>query len=163
MSFRRVRFSLPLITVAFGIASVAVIAWAIRWPYDRRALATAATATPGRGDRPAEASALPLSKFEPIWKLDLRRPLADTLAPAPATTPAVAAARTPPPGMKLAGTIIEPERSLALLVGASGKVELKSIGDRFAGAEVLQIDPGAVTLQHNGQPLILRIGKEPKR
>ena len=153
---------MSLITVALAIASVVVIAWAIRWPYDRRAIATAATATPGRGDRPADSSTLPLSKFAPLWKLDLRRPLTDT--PAPANNPAVAAAtRTPPRGMKLAGTIIEPERSLALLVGASGKVEIKSIGDRFAGAEVLQIDPGAVTLQHNGQPLILRTGKEPKR
>jgi hypothetical protein len=95
-----------------------------------------------------------LAQIEQLASLDLRRPLYDT--PAAAAAPA----QRPPLALKLAGTIVEPGHSRAVLVGPEGKVELKSVGQSVAGAEVLRIDPESVTVRYLDQEVQLTLQRE---
>ena len=97
--------------------------------------------------REAAATALPpLASFAPVWSVNLRRDLGTA-------SPRASAA---PLQVKLAGTIMDPRRPLALLAGPDGRTELKAIGESAHGARVLRIQPYAVELSYQGRTLTLR-------
>jgi hypothetical protein len=103
----------------------------------------------------------PLESFEPAWSLPLRRPLVDP--PPPAVVPAAATQPGRPPNLmvRLIGTIIDGRRPRGVfLVGLSG-VEIKTVGERAGGAEILRIDDNAAILSYNGQTFTLRREKTP--
>ena len=89
-----------------------------------------------------------------VADLDLRRPVYDP--------PAVQAPTQPPPSLalRLLGTVVETGHSRALLVGADGKLQLKSIGDSLAGAEILRIGPDTVTVRHLDADVELKIERK---
>lgn len=68
----------------------------------------------------------------------------------------------PPPALalKLSGTVVEPGRSRAILIGADGKAQLRGIGDIVDGAEVLEIAADSITVRYLGSPMVLKPNKE---
>jgi hypothetical protein len=99
----------------------------------------------------------PLSAFEPAWRVDLRRPLNDA-APGDATAAGPAATGT---GLRLVGTIIDGgSRPRGIfIVGAAAALELKAVGEKAGGAEVLSIDARSATVSIDGRPVILKLEK----
>jgi hypothetical protein len=118
-------------------------------------------AAPTSSDDARQAAGVPpLESFEAAWSLPLRRPLVDPPAPV-----IVAAATQPgrPPNLmvRLIGTIIDGRRPRGVfLVGLTG-VEIKTVGERAGGAEILRIDDNAATLSYNGQTFTLRRERTP--
>jgi hypothetical protein len=106
----------------------------------------------------------PLAELEALCQQDLRRPLYDAPPPVP-----IAAPPPPPPAplpFKLAGTVIEPGRSQALLQMADGRIQLNRVGDTVGGpaagintAQILQIDRDNITLMYHGRQQVLNIEK----
>jgi len=98
----------------------------------------------------------PLKSFDSVVSLDLRRPLFD------APPPVVVENQPPPPPLtiRLAGTIMEPGRNLAMLVTQEGKIELKAVGESSGNAQILAIEADAVTVRFNGENITLQVEKE---
>ncbi len=97
----------------------------------------------------------PLSSFAPAWSLDLRRPLSD--AATPATSPSDTVAGTLP--VRLVGTILGPSRPRGIFISVLGQMEMKAVGEKAGGAEILSIDERGATLSIAGRPVILKIEK----
>lgn len=153
MTTRTMRRLLWALTAMAVTASAVVILAAARWPYPSAPKVTDSKpriATPHPGETHA---AIPmLEEFLSAAEVDLRRPLVDP-APPPRQPP-------PPLAMKLAGTIVEPGQSRALLIGADGKVQLKRAGETLDGVELLSIDHDSVTVKYLGSPLVLTATQE---
>lgn len=98
----------------------------------------------------------PVSAFEPLWGLELRRPLVDA-------APASAGAANPeqpdgPPGLRLRGTIVEPDHSMAVFASVRGS-EWKSVGDDIDGARVIAIGPESATVEYDGRTITVAVEK----
>lgn len=146
--------------VALVGAAVLAAVWAVWAPRDARADAGTADVARPMARSSAATRALPLSSFEAVWDLKLQEPL---FASAPRNLPAASnpAAAAAPLALKLLGTIVEPGRSLAMLSTASGKPELRGVGEEIDGAQILQIEQDRVTARHNGRPVTLEL-QQPK-
>ena len=157
MTARRINILLWLLAVLFTGGTIVAAAWAVLGPY------ADLTARPpqARGVAPATPapSDPPLAAFAAVWDRELGQPL-DPLDPppvAPPTQPAAAATDPPPPPVKLIGTVLEPNYSMAVFARADGRPELRAVGETAGGAEVLRIEADAVTVRYNGQPVVLRV------
>lgn len=111
-------------------------------------------------------------------QVDLSLPLQQTLydppppPPKPKPTPKPAVVRkpkpSPPPALRLdwtlLGTIIESKRRVAILVDASGKTDIRAIGEKVelapGGVLVRNIDSETVTLEHRGSRSTLRLKRD---
>lgn len=167
MNVRRTKFLLWTAAWLLSAAGAAVIGWGIFTPYDAGvAAAPAGDGTSRRSPAPATRPSFPpLEEFEAAWAVNLRGPLRDVpAAPSPASAALTGLVATPvaPPAFKLAGTVVEPGRSVAMLQTAEGRVELKSVGERMGTAEILEIAIDRVVVRHNGQPLTLKLDKPRK-
>lgn len=167
VNVRRTKFLLWTAAWLLGAAGAAAIGWGVLAPYDVGvAPAPAGGGTSRRGPAPATRPSLPpLEEFEAAWAVNLRRPLRDApaaLSPALAGATRQTAPPAPPPSFKLAGTVVEPGRSVALLQTTEGRVELKSVGERMGAAEILEIAIDRVVIRHNGQPHTLKLDKPRK-
>lgn len=111
------------------------------------------------GVRGAGAGGLPpLSEFESAWQVDLRRPLTDSM---PASSEPAGAAG---PGVRLVGTIIDGSGGRSrprgvFIVSATAALELKGVGEKAGGAEILSIDERSATLSIDGRPVTLKLEK----
>jgi hypothetical protein len=107
--------------------------------------------------------------------VDLELPLQQTLydpppppKPKPKPKPAVVRRPTPPPPVRLdwtlLGTIIEPQRRAAILSDATGKTDIRAVGEQVdlkpAGVLVHQVDSEAVTLELRGTRSTLRLKQD---
>lgn len=148
MNLRTAIQTLNTLSVLFVVGGVAVVAWALAWPYETSASLSgtggASTAVPLTGTNRVP----PLKSFEAVWELNLRTPLYDNAAPTRVQARAVFPAR-------LMGTILEPDNSQAMFATASG-VEFKRIGDTIADAQVVEIGADSVTVLFQGDRLTLR-------
>lgn len=89
-----------------------------------------------------------LDAFEPLWIIDLRRPLYDP----PPLQPARAEPPPPPPvHIKLTGTILAPDHALAILELRGGEIRMLGIGEHADGAEILEITPDYIRIMHHGR------------
>lgn len=91
-----------------------------------------------------------LSSFRPYWDRPLRYPLYD---PPPPPPPAV----TPPPPLRLRllGTIVEEDRSEAILITASGNVEMHRVGATVDKAVIQSIGDGSIEVLYHDEILTL--------
>ena len=136
---------------AAGAWVVALLPLAAEAPPERSM--SIASATP-----PPEAALPPLEDFSPAWRQSLRRPLTDPPAPV------VAVPQPPaPPNLmvRLIGTILDGRRPRGVfLVGLAG-VEVKAVGEKAGGAEILRIGENDATLSFNGESFVLKRQKHP--
>jgi hypothetical protein len=136
--------------IALWVAAIATVAAAVWLPYDVPDAPAAAADVPST--RPATAPAA--VTFDDVLDLNLRRPLVDP----PTTGPAAAVALVPTgPDVRLAGIVAEPGHSFAVFVTPSGSTEVRAVGQRAGGTEVLAISPAAVTVRFDGRTTTLRL------
>ena len=100
-----------------------------------------------------EAAVPPLASFERAWQLPLRRPLVDPPPPAAVTARAV----KPGLGVRLIGTIVDGQRPRGVFMVGLANVELKSVGEKAGGAEIVAIDDNTATLTFQGETVILAV------
>jgi hypothetical protein len=150
MNVRRVNRGLLGLTAVLSAGAVACVVLGVVLPVEapvedgdvgRRAAATS-QASPD--------SQLPLSAFESIWALDLRKPLTGSAADAARTAdanPAITATGGSGPFV-LVGTI---GNSVALVrTGAGGAIEVKGVGEQVNGAKIVAIRPMQVDVEVGG-------------
>ncbi len=155
MSPRQTQSLLRAATVALWAAAAATLAAVVLLPVRLPPADPAAVAPPPPASRPSTAPAV---TFDDLLDLSLRRP---AVAP-PATVPAgppVAAPATP--DVRLAGIVAEPGHSFAVFVTAAGETQVRTVGQRAGGAEVLAISPAAVTVRYAGQSITLHLPARP--
>jgi predicted lipoprotein len=107
--------------------------------------------------KPSSPTTLPAAgsngAVQPAQLLELaQRPLRQALQDAPAAPP-------PPLALRLSGTVVEPGRSRAVMIGSDGKSQLRAIGDVVDGAELIDISADSVTVKYLGNPVVLKPDK----
>ena len=154
MSFRQTRWLLRALIGSLWLGAAAAVGWAyVAGQTEREELVVA---TP-RAASPTASEPREAVSFERLWDRPLRRPLVDPPPPPPpkpvVVTPPEPKPKPPPkpapkppppppkPEVELVGTIIEAERPLAILVDASGRIDMKGPGQEF------DLRPGGVTLK----------------
>ena len=133
-------------------ASVAALAGAALWPLPV-APVDGALLGDGSGSGASLGDALPLSSFAPAWGVDLRRSLSDEPAAAPAGTTGSGSS------VRLVGTIFDATRPRGIFVTNFGQMELRGVGEKAGGAEVLSVDERSATLMLAGRPVTLKVEK----
>jgi type II secretory pathway component PulC len=153
MGLRKIEFALWVCVIAFSAAAAFVIVAAAR-----TSLASVAVQTTTVRLAPLattqDSKAPPLADFQRLLTRNLRQPLYD---PAAVSTPPIPAPAKPSLDVKLAGTIIEPGHSKAMLITRDGKTELKGVGQKCGEAEILAIDEKRVVIRFNGDAVELRV------
>ena len=143
-----------ILSIAFVAGGVACLLIAAIAPLDHAEISPAAKITA----KPHATTAPSLSDFEPIFAMDLRKPLVDP----PKTDPAAdALTEDSPLSVRLSGTIIEPGRSVAIFSTGLTKTTIRQVGQEINGAEVVSIESDTVTLRYQGQLRQLKLEKSP--
>jgi hypothetical protein len=159
MHVARTKLLLWLTAAAGALGAGACVAAALLLPLDVPAPAPPRAAGPAEATGPAAPSMPPLADFEQAWAVALRRPLTDP-------PPQLAAATTGPSRpanlmVRLVGTIVDGERPRGVFMVGLAALELKGVGDKAGGAEILRIDAESATLAYNGQTFVLKREKNP--
>lgn len=143
------------------IAVVAAVACPLATP-PSMAVASSSRRAPAATQRAAPGHVLPpLAFFEPAWQRTLRRPLVD---PPPAPPPVQTVAQQVKPEqlhIRLIGTIVDGRHPRGVFLTGLSVVELKGVGEKAGGAEVLAIDENTATLAYGGASFLLRREKNP--
>lgn len=163
MNIQRTKLYLWSAACGLMLATVGVGATASLWPYDIPTLQNnSAPARRSSESQQKTVSLPPLSTFGQVWSLNLRRPLIDE--PKVAPTPAKKRSKpTPPLSARLAGTVVEPGHSIAMFITKNGKIELKGIGEKVGGAEVIEITSTGVSLKYHEKVIDLALEQNKKK
>ena len=129
---------------------VAAVGWPLATPGES---VMKADATAGAATRPSTTP--PLESFAAAWSRNLRQPLEDTRR----ATPAAAQVAAGNLSVRLVGTIFDPSRPRAIFLTQLGQMELRGVGEKAGGAEILKIDERSATLSISGQPVTLKVEK----
>jgi len=113
-------------------------------------------AGPGSPPAPASRGSVarekpPLSAYAVIYQQDLLAPLWDVVE---------TKAPPPQPAVTLAGTVIQPGFTYALLKNKAGEVKWVAVGQALDGAEVLEIATDSAVIRFGGATYTLKIQKE---
>jgi hypothetical protein len=156
MDVRGQRILLWMIGAILLIAAVATALYSVQAAYEIAAARSGAISTTQRVNA-TDRSEPTLADLQSVAQVNWRRPLFDAPSPAPVIAPPP----PPPPPLtvRLAGTIIEPGHSRAVLVGPDGKTELKGVGEHSGPAEVLEIGQDTCTVRYLGNRVTLKIDK----
>tara|TARA_R110002049_G_scaffold4601_5_gene32726 strand:+ start:1014469 stop:1015035 length:567 start_codon:yes stop_codon:yes gene_type:complete len=105
-----------------------------------------------------------------MLSLKLRQPLTDPPPPRPRPTPKPVVKPQPKPpqapklNFTLLATIIDSQRSLAVIADPSGNLDYKSVGESLtlspSGVSIVRIESDQVTLAHNGRESTLLVDKK---
>ena len=107
-----------------------------------------------------------------LLRLSLRSPLQDPQPvrrdpPSEATPPKQRTQVATRLNLMLLGTIIDPQRSVAIIADSSESFDIKGVGESLAlspqGVSIVRIDSDQVTLAHNGKESTITIDKSRKR
>jgi hypothetical protein len=160
LNVRRTNLTLRTLAATLAVAAVLCAAWGVIAPVRVDVEAVGPVASRPATTQTSPDSSLPLAAFEPIWALDLRRPLTDPAAPTnpPTTTDVVPPAAGAGGPFVLVGTIGD---SLAMIQSAPGVIEVKAVGDVANGAKIVAIHPMRVDVDLNGQRLTIAKPKDP--
>jgi hypothetical protein len=103
-------------------------------------------------DRPAEAK---LDEFAQLWNRPLRRALYDPPPPKPEVK------QLPPLQIELAGTIIEPANSMAIIRSQQGRTEYKRVGDTVGPPDglgkIVEIGANEVVVERGQERITLGV------
>jgi hypothetical protein len=156
MNVARTRLLLKL-TTALGAAGAAVV-WAVAaLPMDVSAPAGQIAQTPV-APSVSKIALPPLEEFEPAWRSPLRRPLTD---PPPLVAAAPAPARPPNLMVRLVGTIVDGQRPRGVFLVGLASIEVKGVGEKAGGAEILRIGENDAALSFAGETFVLKREKHP--
>jgi type II secretory pathway component PulC len=117
------------------------------------------------GDAPQDSES---NRSDAALAISLRGPLYDPPPPAPRQSPVVIPQPSPPPVQKslplsLVGTLIDDQQSLAIVSDASGKFDVKGVGDALeltpAGVQIQEIAAEQITLRYQGNVSTIRLKK----
>ncbi len=134
-------------------AAVAVVALTILLPVRPPSPATQTDRTQVYKNPATTRSSTADTDFADVMDVELRAQDTGAAHTAPTSQTSIES----PLGLKLTGTIVEPQHSYAVFENATGEMMIKSVGDHASGARVTAIDHDTVILQYNGQPLTLRV------
>jgi type II secretory pathway component PulC len=163
MSVRHTKLALKVTCVGLWIAMALVTAWTVLgWETEMAVPDTPAIAA-AHGEENSMKPAIPtLQQFATVWHKPLRRPLFD---PPPAAAASAAVAVQAPLNIKLLGTAIEAEESLAIFAIPPGTVEVKRVGEAIgegaARVQVREIQGQRVILERHGRPVTLEMDTKP--
>jgi hypothetical protein len=103
----------------------------------------------------ANGNDVPLESLAPAWSRELRRPLTDT--------PGVASSQQQPPlavlPVRLVGTILDPSKPRGIFVTLRGQMELRGVGEKAGGVDVLSVDERGATISVAGKSVSLKVEK----
>ena len=99
---------------------------------------------------------LKLRDLEPLWSLRLQQPLYDP----PPVVVAEPKFVPPPLGIRLLGTIVEPDNSQAILMAADGEIVFQRVGQTVGDATIESITADAITVTYYEEILTLNISEE---
>ena len=143
---------------AIVLLAGAVAAPIMAWLMPLRINAAKVAAVHGGGAGASASGSLPaLAEFEPAWKAPLRRSLAEAPATA-AAEPEVAASTEAGLPVSLVGTN---GKSLAMLRGAEGAIDVRGAGESLSGVEVVSVRPGSADVRFNGRVIRLTVPPQP--
>jgi hypothetical protein len=63
--------------------------------------------------------------------------------------------------VRLVGTILDGDRPRGVFMVGLAAIELKGVGDKAGGADILRIDAESATLSYNGHTFVLKREKNP--
>jgi len=160
MRVRQLRIGLKAAAGLLWLGAALALSWAIcgsagdiSQPASQTTDSKPTKAVEGRFQCPA------LKDFEQVWRKPLRRPLFDPPPPAAVAAPVVAP-QPPPLPIKLLGTAIELEHSLAMLAMPPNVIRVCRVGDCVGQApnqiEILEIEADWVAVRSNGEKLVLK-------
>ncbi|HDZ22414.1 hypothetical protein LCGC14_0409280 [marine sediment metagenome] len=142
-------------------AAIGALLLGLLWPASAMLLGPPALV--GRPDRQRDqttraAAAAPttapslavIESYAVIFGRDLRRPLVDPVPPKPSPPP------KPKLGLRLEGTVLEPDHNYAFFKTKSGETKIASEGQIVEGAEVISISEGEVTVSFGDQMISLK-------
>jgi hypothetical protein len=150
MNVRRVNRGLWTLTAALAAAAFACAVLGVVVPVEAPVADTELWRRPAATSQASPDSQLPLSAFESIWALNLRKPLTESAADAARTTDANPTTMATGGGgpFVLVGTI---GNSVALVrAGAGGAIEVKGVGEQVNGAKIVAIRPMQVDVEVGG-------------
>jgi hypothetical protein len=141
--------------VALGVLALvaaALVPYDLRRQRDVRRSALAATS-------PAAYRPPTLDEFAAVWNKPLRGAPSELSpeTPTPASAQLAAASQSAPNAFRLAGTVVEPGHSFALLITPEGQLEVKAAGEECAGAKVEEITERTVKLRIDGKLITLEL------
>lgn len=162
MRVRQLRIGLKAAAGLLWIGTASALVWAVFGsPRDIREPAPRTADSSSKPTQTAEGwfRCPELKDFEQVWQRRLRRPLFDPPPPAVVVVPTVAP-QPPQLPIKLLGTAIEPEHSLAMLAVPPNAIEVCRVGDRIGESlnqvEILEIEADLVAVRSNGQKIVLK-------
>lgn len=160
MHVARVRSMLWFISALAAAGAAAAWVLATRPLGTIPASASVSTATANSSHDTAPAALPPLAEFERAWQVPLRRPLAD---PPPAASAQTQPAPPRPPNLmvRLIGTIVAGDRPRGVFLVGLASVEVKSVGEKAGGAEILRIEENHATLSYDGETFTIQREKHP--
>jgi hypothetical protein len=158
MHVARTKLLLWLTAAAGALGAAACVAAALLLPLDVAPPAPRRAAGPAEAAGPVAPSVPPLAEFEQAWTAALRRPLTD---PPPQLAAATAPARPVNQMVRLVGTIVDGDRPRGVFMVGLATIELKGVGEKAGGADILRIDAESATLTYNGQTFVLKREKNP--
>ncbi len=162
MTPRQLNLTLWSLTAILALAAAACAFWGLTSPVTVDASAPDPRRSTPSTTQSASSALPPLSAFEPLWSLPLRKPLTDSSTTAGASNNTQPTPPQPAPGASLSFTLVGTiGDSLAMIRTATGQIEVKSVGEESAGAKIVAIRPYQIDVQFNGQLMTLITPKEP--
>lgn len=159
MPLRKLKVRLWMAIVILLAGSPAVVLWGLWGKLSiQPPLAVQVTSEPLKDNRRALRNKLPIKDLQSVARLRLRKPFDEVKTKRPVL---VAKSQAPKLPIKLLGTVIESEHSMALFATLHGQPELHRVGEIVgpdpAGPKVVSINTAHVEMNHNGSTFRLEI------
>ena len=170
MELQRQRQYLTLATACLLVFSAGIAYWAISGIGKSESVLPSVPPIPTSDSNNTEKHAFKIPTA--MTQRKLRAPLYDPEPPPPVSTKPVVPI-TPPPkpepklNLTLVGTIIESDKSLAIIADNNGQFDVKGIGDVLEidpdGIAITNIKPEQVTLTYRGRSTVLILDRKQKK
>lgn len=170
MELQRQRQYLTLATVCLLVLSAGMVYWSVSAIDESGFVLPRVQPSPTTGSNTTGKTEFKITTT--MTQRKLRAPLYDPEpAPPVSTKPVVPAAPRPKPEPKLnltlVGTIIESDKSLAIIADANGQFDVKGVGDTLEidpdGIAITNIKSEQVTLTYRGKSTVLMLERKQKK
>ena len=170
MELQRQRQYLMLATVCLMILSAGMVYWSASAIDESESVLPSSQPSPTAGSKTTEKTEFKITAT--MTQRKLRAPLYDPEpAPPVSTKPVAPAPPRPKPEPKLdltlVGTIIESDKSLAIIADANGQFDVKGVGDILEiapdGIAIANIKSEQVTLTYLGKSTVLMLERKQKK